>query len=133
MEISSDIDSVINFLKKKKEEGYKSVELIDDARDYGWFYINPTLKFIYNKREPGVLGIDIRTKRLWNLTFIGGDILKKVRYAIEKVIEVPETEGEKSIDNIINKKCKEENGLSYIYVREDDMKENGWNSLFDEV
>lgn len=64
MEISSDIDSVINFLKKKKEEGYKSVELIDDARDYGWFYINPTLKFIYNKQEPGVLGIDIRTKRL---------------------------------------------------------------------
>lgn len=51
--------------------------------------------------------------------------MKKVRYAIEKVIEVPETEGEKSIDNIINKKCKEENGLSYIYVREDDMKENG--------
>ena len=45
-----------------------------------------------------------------NLTFFGGDILKKVRYAIEKVIEVPETEGEKSIDNIINKKCKEENG-----------------------
>ena len=68
-----------------------------------------------------------------NLTFFGGDILKKVRYAIEKVIEVPETEGEKSIDNIINKKCKEENGLSYIYVREDDMKENGWNSLFDEM
>ena len=68
-----------------------------------------------------------------NLTFFGGDILKKVRYAIEKVIEVPETEWEKSIDNIINKKCKEENGLSYIYVREDDMKENGWNSLFDEM
>ena len=41
--------------------------------------------------------------------------MKKVRYAIEKVIEVPEIEGEKSIDNIINKKCKEENGLSYIY------------------
>ena len=69
--------------------------------------------------------------RQWNLTFLGGDILKKVRYAIEKAIEVPETEGEKSIDNIINKKCKEENGLSYI--REDDMKENGWNSLFDEI
>ncbi len=59
--------------------------------------------------------------------------MKKVRYAIEKVIEVPETEGEKSIDNIINRMCKEENGLSYIYVREDDMKENGWNSLFDEM
>ena len=68
-----------------------------------------------------------------NLTFFGGDILKKVRYAIEKVIEVPETEGEKSIWKIKSKKCKDENGLSYIYVREDDMKENGWNSLFDEM
>lgn len=64
MEISSDIDNVIDYLKKKKEEGYKSVELIDDSRGYGWFYINPTLKFIYNKQEPDVLGIDIRTKRL---------------------------------------------------------------------
>lgn len=59
--------------------------------------------------------------------------MKKIRYAIEKVIEVPDTEREKSIDNIINRKCKEENGLNYFYVREDDMKENGWNSLFDEM
>lgn len=63
MEISSDIDNVINFLKKKKEEGYKSVELIDDSRASGWVPINPTLEFIYCKQEPGVLGIDIRLKR----------------------------------------------------------------------
>lgn len=63
MEISSDIDEVINFLEKKKEEGYKTVELIDDARTYGWFYIEPTLNFIYCKQEPTVLGIDIRTKK----------------------------------------------------------------------
>lgn len=63
MEISSDIDSVIKFLEKKKKEGYESVELIDDARASGWFTLNPTLKFIYCKQEPGVLGIDIRTKK----------------------------------------------------------------------
>lgn len=63
MEISSDIDNVINYLKKKKDEGYKSVELIDDSRASGWITINPTLKFICCKQEPGVLGIDIRLKR----------------------------------------------------------------------
>lgn len=59
--------------------------------------------------------------------------MKKVRYAIEKVIEVPETEGEESINNIIRRRCEEENGLDYIYEKEDDMKENGWDSLFDEI
>ena len=32
LRISSDIDSVIKFLKEKKKEGYKSVELVDDER-----------------------------------------------------------------------------------------------------
>ncbi len=59
--------------------------------------------------------------------------MKKVRYAIEKVIEVPETEGEESINNIIRRRCEEEDGLDYIYTVEDDMKENGLKSLFDEI
>lgn len=59
--------------------------------------------------------------------------MKKVRYAIEKVIEVPETEGEESINNIIRRRCEEENVLDYIYEKEDDMKENGWKSLFNEI
>lgn len=56
--------------------------------------------------------------------------MKKVRYAIEKVIEVPETEDDDTIDNIIDRKCKEENGLNYIYVEEDIMNVHGWDSLF---
>lgn len=59
--------------------------------------------------------------------------MKKVRYAIEKVIEVPEVEDDNTIDNIIYRKCKEENGLNYIYAKEDVMKKNGLESLFDEM
>lgn len=59
--------------------------------------------------------------------------MKRVRYAIEKVIEVPETEDDNTIDNIIYRKCKEENGLNYIYAKEDVMKKNGLESLFDEM
>ena len=35
MVISSNINDVIAFLQQKKEEGYKTVELIDDGRAYG--------------------------------------------------------------------------------------------------
>nr|DAD82864.1 MAG TPA: hypothetical protein [Siphoviridae sp. ctXZx16] len=67
MRISSDIDSVITFLKEKKKEGYKSVELVDDERARGWATIDPefgtpVLKFIFNEREKEVIGIDVRTK-----------------------------------------------------------------------
>lgn len=60
MEISSNIDDIISFLKSKKVEGYKTVELIDDARACGWVTINPTIPFIFCKQEPTVLGIDVR-------------------------------------------------------------------------
>lgn len=64
--VNCEIDSVIDFLQKKKEEGYKTVELIDDARAYGWQNIDGTpddLIFISNKKEPTVLGIDARVHR----------------------------------------------------------------------
>lgn len=64
MRISSNIDEVISFLKCKQKEGYKTVELIDDARISGWFEINPTIPFIYCKQNPTVLGIDIRKNRM---------------------------------------------------------------------
>lgn len=64
MGISSNIDEVISFLKCKQKEGYKTVELIDDARVYGWFQLNPTIPFIFCEQDPTVLGIDIRKNRM---------------------------------------------------------------------
>lgn len=65
MQIDCNIDSVINFLQKRKEEGYETVEVIDDVRASGWFELDQDkkLNFIYCKQEPKVLGIDARTKK----------------------------------------------------------------------
>ena len=64
MGVSCNIDEVINFLVKKKEEGYKKVEIIDGARACGWHGDNPTITFITNKSEPRVIGIDcIKTNK----------------------------------------------------------------------
>lgn len=65
MQVDCNIDSVINFLQKRKEEGYETVELIDDVRASGWFDLdqNKKLNFIFSKQEPKVLGIDARTKK----------------------------------------------------------------------
>ena len=57
IEVSCDINKVIEFLQKKKEEGYKRVELIDNLRAEGWVSLQPKLKFIVNNNEPTVLGI----------------------------------------------------------------------------
>lgn len=63
MKVNCNIDEVIEFLQKKREEGYTSVELIDDTRANGWFSLNPKLEFIFNKNEPKVLGIDARKRQ----------------------------------------------------------------------
>ena len=60
--ISCDIDVVIEYLQKQKTKGYKTVEVIDDARANGWFPFNQTIHFVYNELEPTVVGIDARTK-----------------------------------------------------------------------
>ena len=54
----------------------------------------------------------------------------KIRYAIEKEIEVPDNENDRMIQKIIENKCKEENGLDYLWMLEEDLKENNLNSLF---
>ena len=61
--ISCDIDVVIEYLQKQKTNGYKTVEVIDYDRANGWFSLNPTIQFIYNKLEPTVLGIDARKNK----------------------------------------------------------------------
>lgn len=63
MKVNCNIDEVIEFLQKKREEGYTSVELIDDTRASGWFSLNPKLEFIFNEGEPKVLGIDARKRQ----------------------------------------------------------------------
>lgn len=55
----------------------------------------------------------------------------KVRYAIEKEIEVPDNETDRMIQKIIENKCKEENGLDYLWMSEEGLKENNLNSLFE--
>ena len=56
----------------------------------------------------------------------------KVRYAIEKEIEVPDNENDRMIQKIIENKCKEKNGLDYLWMSEEDLKENNLNSLFEQ-
>lgn len=63
MKVSCDIQEVIAFLIDKMNEGYKSVEIIDDARAAGWFSLNPTIEFVFNKSEPTVLGINVMKKK----------------------------------------------------------------------
>lgn len=55
----------------------------------------------------------------------------KVRYAIEKEIEVSDNENDRMIQKIIENKCKEENGLDYLWMSEKGLKENNLNSLFE--
>lgn len=63
MLVNCNINDVIDFLQKKREEGYKTVELVDDARANGWITLNPKLEFIFCKQEPKVIGIDVRTNK----------------------------------------------------------------------
>ena len=62
MKVNCDIGVVISFLIDKMNEGFKTVELIGDARASGWFCDNPTIEFIFNKREPTVIGINATVK-----------------------------------------------------------------------
>ena len=55
----------------------------------------------------------------------------KIRYAIEKEIEVSDNENDEMIQKIIENKCKEENGLDYLWIPEEDLKENDLNGLLE--
>ena len=60
MKISSDIKEVIDFLQTMETKGYKTVEVINKSRSFGWRNINPTIEFIFNEQEPTVLGINAK-------------------------------------------------------------------------
>lgn len=47
----------------------------------------------------------------------------KIRYAIEKEIEVPDNYSDTMIDDIIKEKAKAEEGFSYIWQDEDETTE----------
>ena len=44
----------------------------------------------------------------------------KIRYAIEKEIQVPDDYSDEMIDNIIKEKCEEEKGFDYIWQDADE-------------
>ena len=44
----------------------------------------------------------------------------KIRYAIEKEIEIPDDYSDEMIDNVIKEKCEEEKGFDYIWQDADE-------------
>lgn len=63
MTINSDINEIIDYLIKKRDQGYTSVEIIDDHRAAGWIPLEPTINFVFNDKEPKVVGIDVRKEK----------------------------------------------------------------------
>lgn len=47
----------------------------------------------------------------------------KIRYAIEKEIEVPDNYSDTMIDDILKEKCRDEEGFSWIWQDEDETTE----------
>ena len=59
--IKHNIDEVIAFLVDRMNEGYTTVELIDDGRSHGWFRLDEGIDFTFSKNYPHVVGIDARS------------------------------------------------------------------------
>ena len=57
----------------------------------------------------------------------------KIRYAIEKEIELPDNLKTTEVDDIILNKCEEENGLDYQWMYKKDIDEQHLTGLFDEI
>jgi hypothetical protein len=54
---------LFNYLTKKRDQGYTSVEIIDNKRAAGWIPLEPTIDFVLNDMEPKIVGIDVRKER----------------------------------------------------------------------
>lgn len=57
----------------------------------------------------------------------------RIRYAIEKEIEVPDNLTAMEIDDIISQKSKEENGFDYQWISTSEINEQHLTGLFDEM
>lgn len=54
----------------------------------------------------------------------------RIRYAIEKEIEVPDNLTAMDIDDIISQKCKGENGFDYQWMSTSEINEQHLTGLF---
>lgn len=57
----------------------------------------------------------------------------RIRYAIEKEIEIPDNLTAMDIDDIISQKCEGENGLDYQWMSTSEINEQCLTGLFDEL
>lgn len=57
----------------------------------------------------------------------------RIRYAIEKEIEVPDNLTAMDIDDIISQKCEGENGFDYQWLSLKDINDQNLTGLFDEM
>lgn len=57
----------------------------------------------------------------------------RIRYAIEKEIEVPDNLTAMDIDDIISQKCEGENGFDYQWMSTSEINEQHLTGLFDEM
>ena len=57
----------------------------------------------------------------------------RIRYAIEKEIEVPDNLTAMEVDDIILQKSKEENGFDYQWISIIEINEQHLTGLFDEM
>ena len=57
----------------------------------------------------------------------------RIRYAIEKEIEVPDNLTAMEVDDIISQKSKEENGFDYQWISISEINEQHLTGLFDEM
>ena len=56
----------------------------------------------------------------------------KIRYAIEKEIEVPDNLTAMDVDDIISQKCKEKNGFDYQWIHTSEINKQHLTGLFEE-
>lgn len=57
----------------------------------------------------------------------------RIRYAIEKELEVPDNLTATDVDAIVSQKCEGENGFDYQWMSTSEINEQRLTGLFDEM